>query len=148
MTFQGVGSLSPPQFPFGRTCPVRIHLLSFSSFLSFYPVMSRDSCPCWSLGSSASDRLLFCASHLTCRCVFCCCCVCGNGRSCPPTLQPSCLGPWFTFFMCDYVNGLSSFEFLLPSSLQSFRIFSDSSQVWTLSSRDLSAWIWYLPLYT
>ena len=32
--------------------------------------MSRTSCRYWSLGSSASDWLLFCASHLFCRCAF------------------------------------------------------------------------------
>ena len=50
--------------------PARIPLLSLSSSLLFYLVMSRNSCHYWSLGSSASVRLLFCVSHLSCRCVF------------------------------------------------------------------------------
>ena len=65
-----MGSLSPPQFPFRSACPAQIHLLSLSSFLLFYLVMSRTSCRYWSLGSSASDWWLFCASHLSCRCGF------------------------------------------------------------------------------
>ena len=32
--------------------------------------MSRISCRYWRLGSSASDWLLFCASHFFCRCAF------------------------------------------------------------------------------
>ena len=55
MTFQGAGSLSPPQFPFGSARPAQIHLLSLSSFLPFCPIMSRTSCRYWSLGASASD---------------------------------------------------------------------------------------------
>jgi len=43
---------------------------SHSSFLLFYLVMSRTSCHYWSLGSSANDWLLFCASHLSCRFFF------------------------------------------------------------------------------
>ena len=43
---------------------------SHSPLFSCFLEMSWDSCHYWSLGSSASDSLLFCASCLSCRCVF------------------------------------------------------------------------------
>ena len=102
MTFQGVGSLSPPQFPFRSAHPARIHLLSLSAFLLFYLVMSRDSCHYWSLGSSASVWFLFCC--LSCRCVFLLLCLWERASVSP--YSSAILPPHFEFFisLCYNVN--------------------------------------------
>ena len=54
--------------------------------------MSRISCRYWSLGSSASDWLLFCASHLFCRCAFFVVFV-GEGERVPLLLRHLVLSP-------------------------------------------------------
>ena len=102
MTFQGAGSLSPPQFPFGSARPAWIHLLSLSSFLLFCPIMSRISCRYWSLGSSASDWLLFCASHLFCRCAFFVVFV-GEGERVPLLLCHLVLSPAIFFLFIIFI---------------------------------------------
>ena len=59
--------------------------------------MSRTSCRYWSLGSSASDWLLFCASHLFCRCAFFVVFV-GEGERVPLLLRHLVLSPEYTYF--------------------------------------------------
>ena len=54
----------------GMLSPILIPFLCLSFFLLFYLVISRISCPFWSLSSSASIQFMLCASCFTCRCVF------------------------------------------------------------------------------
>ena len=110
MTFQGAGSLSPLQFPFRSICPAQIPLLSLSSFLLFYLVMSQNSCHYWSLGSSASNWLLFCVSRLSCRCFCFCFLLFVGGGECVPYSSTN-LPPF----------GFLTLSFLWSSSSSCFR---------------------------
>ena len=71
VTFQGVGSLSPSQFPLGSASLVQIPLLYLSSFLLFYPVMSRDSCHFWRFKFSCQRSVaVLCESFYMQMCFF------------------------------------------------------------------------------
>ena len=70
VTFQGVGSLSPSQFPLWSASLVLIPLLSLSSFFLFYPVISRDSCHFWSFKFFCQHSVVLCESFYVQMCFF------------------------------------------------------------------------------
>ena len=103
LIFPTVGDFPGCRITFYPAVPTREHTpRSDSPSLTLHispicPIMSRTSSQNWTLGSPASDSLLFYRRHLFCRKIFLC--VCGRGGGCPPTPPQSCsLSSEWVFF--------------------------------------------------